>query len=89
MVTPPVAQVAMWYGADDIDGTVAHYEITHALGATSHRQALSEADLLHLIAEARRDAVERDAFYNPVVSSEGLPHSDAARDTNDVEATAC
>jgi len=32
MITPGVAQMALWCGADDLDGTVSHYEITHALG---------------------------------------------------------
>ena len=66
MITPAVAQMALWYGADDIDGTVNHYEITHALGTGSHRQLLSTAELLDLITEAGRDPVERDALYNPV-----------------------
>ena len=63
MITPAVAQLALWYGADDIDGTVSHYEITHALGTTSHRQALSHGQLLDLIREAGRVPVERDALY--------------------------
>ncbi len=66
MITPAVAQMALWYGADDIDGTVSHYEITHALGTTSHRQALGHQELLDLIAEAGREPIERDALYNPV-----------------------
>ncbi|OGB93810.1 MAG: aminofutalosine synthase MqnE, partial [candidate division NC10 bacterium RBG_16_65_8] len=52
MITPGVAQAALWYGADDIDGTVSHYEITHALGTTSHRQTLPTAALLDLVFEA-------------------------------------
>jgi aminodeoxyfutalosine synthase len=64
MITPAVAQMALWYGADDIDGTVSHYEITHALGTTSHRQVLSTDELLDLITEAGRVPVERDALYN-------------------------
>jgi len=70
MITPAVAQIALWYGADDMDGTVEHYEITHALGEESHHQVLSEAELVHLIKEARRHPVERDAFYNPVSAGE-------------------
>jgi len=70
MITPAVAQLALWYGADDIDGTVSHYEITHALGTASHRQALSHAELLDLIREAGRVPVERDALYNLVGQTE-------------------
>jgi aminodeoxyfutalosine synthase len=66
MITPPVAQMALWYGADDIDGTVSHYEITHALGTASHRQVLTHELLLDLITEAGREPVERDALYNEI-----------------------
>jgi len=66
MVTPAVAQTALWYGADDLDGTVSHYEITHALGTNSHRQALSIEALVELIGEAGRTPVERDALYGVV-----------------------
>ena len=66
MITPAVAQLALWYGADDIDGTVSHYEITHALGDASHHQELSHEQLLAMIREAGRQPVERDALYNMV-----------------------
>ncbi|MBF8280069.1 MAG: Radical SAM domain protein [candidate division NC10 bacterium] len=66
MITPQVAQLALWYGADDLDGTVSHYEITHALGTASHRQALSHQELLDLISEAGRVPVELDALYNVI-----------------------
>ncbi|MGH7431441.1 MAG: hypothetical protein ACREI5_06430, partial [Candidatus Methylomirabilales bacterium] len=66
MITPQVAQLALWYGADDLDGTVSHYEITHALGTASHHQALSHQELLDLISEAGRVPVERDALYNVI-----------------------
>lgn len=69
MITPQVAQLALWYGADDLDGTVNHYEITHALGTTSHRQVLSHQELVDLIREAGRVPVERDALYNVVVEA--------------------
>ncbi|HWR21038.1 MAG TPA: aminofutalosine synthase MqnE [Verrucomicrobiae bacterium] len=68
MTTPAVAQIALWYGADDLDGTVTHYEITHALGDTSHHQELAHAELLAMIHEAGRHPVERDALYNPLHS---------------------
>jgi aminodeoxyfutalosine synthase len=66
MITPGVAQLALWYGADDLDGTVSHYEITHALGTHSHRQALSGEQLLDLITEVGRVPVERDALYTVI-----------------------
>lgn len=69
MITPQVAQLALWYGADDLDGTVNHYEITHALGTTSHRQVLSHRELVDLIRDAGRVPVERDALYNVIVEA--------------------
>lgn len=71
MTTPAVAQLALWYGADDLDGTVTHYEITHALGETSHHQELDHEQLLAMIREAGRQPVERDALYNPLSP---IPH---------------
>jgi aminodeoxyfutalosine synthase len=64
MITPGVAQMALWYGADDLDGTVSHYEITHALGTRSHRQVLTAEQLTDLSVEIGRVPVERDALYN-------------------------
>lgn len=69
MITPAVAQLALWYGADDLDGTVSHYEITHALGSRSHRQALTGEQLLELIVEIGRVPVERDALYRVVAEA--------------------
>jgi len=68
MITPGVAQMALWYGADDLDGTVSHYEITHALGTRSHRQALTAEQLTELCVEIGRVPVERDALYGVVQS---------------------
>ncbi len=69
MITAQVAQLALWYGADDLDGTVNHYEITHALGTTSDHQVLNHQELLHMINEAGRVPVERDALYNVMVAA--------------------
>lgn len=65
MNTLPVTQVALWYGADDVDGTIQEYEITRD-PITDRRQALPQAQLVDLIREAGREPVERDALYRPV-----------------------
>ena len=65
MITPRVAQIALSYGADDMDGTVTTEEIVHAAGADT-TQSLSRNDLVTLIREAGRDPVERDTLYRPV-----------------------
>ncbi|MBI2195353.1 MAG: aminofutalosine synthase MqnE [Planctomycetes bacterium] len=65
MITPAVAQVAQWYGADDIDGTIVEYEITRD-PVTDTKQFLTHDQLLHLIREAGREPFERDARYERV-----------------------
>jgi aminodeoxyfutalosine synthase len=60
------AQVALSFGADDIDGTVVHEIIYHDAGSDSP-QELTVAELRRLIAETGRDPVERDTLYNVVV----------------------
>lgn len=69
MMTEGVAQVALRFGANDIDGTVVEEKIYHDAGATTS-QSLRRGDLLRLIREAGREPVERDTAYRPVVRDE-------------------
>ncbi len=69
MVTPAISQIALWYGADDIDGTILREEITHAAGARTP-QGLTRSEMVALIREAGRVPVERDALYRPVAQEE-------------------
>jgi aminodeoxyfutalosine synthase len=62
-LTPDVAQIALGFGADDIDGTIVHETIYKAAGTRSPG-ALGEGELLRLIREAGRIPVERDTLYN-------------------------
>lgn len=64
------AQVALSFGADDIDGTVVHEKIYHDAGSDSP-QELSVTELRRLIEEAGRVPVERDTLYHEVVREEG------------------
>lgn len=66
MNTIQVTQTALWYGADDTDGTIQEYEITRD-PIHDRRQVLTSAELERLIREAGREPVERDALYRPVV----------------------
>lgn len=59
------AQVALAYGADDIDGTVRHELIYHDAGATTP-EIMSVADIRKLIREAGREPIERDTLYHRV-----------------------
>jgi aminodeoxyfutalosine synthase len=69
MITPAVAQASLWYGADDMDGTVLEYEITHVgVEAQDHKQGLTQAQLTALIVQAGREPVERDTLYGRVLA---------------------
>jgi aminodeoxyfutalosine synthase len=63
------AQVALSFGADDLDGTVVHEQIYHDAGSDSP-QELSVAAIRRLIQEAGRTPVERDTLYREVVRAE-------------------
>lgn len=64
-MTPEVAQIALRFGADDIDGTIVHETIYRAAGSRSPA-GLSVQDLVRLIQEAGRTPVERDSLYRVV-----------------------
>jgi aminodeoxyfutalosine synthase len=79
MLTPSIAQVALRFGADDLDGTVVEEKIYHDAGATT-AQFTPRAELERLIREAGRVPVERDTLYRPVDRSQmppPAPRSDA------------
>jgi aminodeoxyfutalosine synthase len=65
MLTLPVAQVALGFGANDVDGTVTEEKITHAAGAKTAKY-LSKATLIETIRQTGRTPVERDSVYNVV-----------------------
>jgi aminodeoxyfutalosine synthase len=69
MMTPRIAQIALRFGADDIDGTVVEEKIYHDAGATTS-QSLRRGELLKLIRDAGRTPVERDTLYRPVQRTE-------------------
>jgi aminodeoxyfutalosine synthase len=71
MMTPEIAQIALRFGADDIDGTVVEEKIYHDAGATTS-QGLRRQELLRLIREAGRQPQERDTLYRPVERAETL-----------------
>ena len=57
-----VAQVALRYGADDVDGTVVEEKITHDAGATSPF-GVTRSELVRLIRDAGREPWQRDTCY--------------------------
>ena len=63
MLTVPVAQVALGFGANDIDGTIHKETILHDAGATSPT-ALSEDRIIRIIREAGRIPASCDCNFN-------------------------
>ena len=69
MMTPRIAQIALRFGADDIDGTVVEEKIYHDAGAKTP-QGMTRRELCRLITEAGRVPVERDTLYHAVTRTE-------------------
>ena len=65
MIGPQMAQIALSFGADDMDGTVKEEIITHMAGAETD-QAIGSNSLVRLIKEAGRVPVQRDTLYNVI-----------------------
>jgi aminodeoxyfutalosine synthase len=59
------AQIALRFGADDLDGTIVHETIYHAAGSRVP-MGMTRDDLVRLIREAGRVPVERDTEYGIV-----------------------
>jgi len=62
MLGPKIAQVALAFGVNDLDGTVVEEKIGHDAGADSP-QAMSRDDIVAMIRKAGREPVERDTLY--------------------------
>ena len=69
MMSPRVAQIALRFGADDIDGTVAEEKIYHDAGAKTP-QVMTRQQIIRLIKEAGFEPFERDTLYRPVIRTE-------------------
>jgi aminodeoxyfutalosine synthase len=83
MMTPRVAQVALCFGANDLDGTVIEEKIYHDAGAKTP-QGMGRADLERLIRAAGRVPVERDTLYRKVDRSTMPPTKSIRRPSNDL-----
>jgi aminodeoxyfutalosine synthase len=69
-----VAQLALWFGVDDLDGTVQEEKIYHMAGARTP-EAMSTSAIRRLIRAAGREPVERDTLYN-VITGPDAPDAD-------------
>jgi aminodeoxyfutalosine synthase len=72
MLTPSIAQIALRFGANDLDGTVVEEKIYHDAGAKTS-EFTPRAELERLIRAAGRVPVERDTLYRPVDRSKMPP----------------
>ena len=71
MLGVKTAQTALWFGADDLDGTVQEEKIYHMAGAETP-QAMTPAEIVRLIRLAGRAPVERDTLYNVIAEGDAL-----------------
>src|SRR5439155_22427758 len=62
MLGVKTAQTALWFGADDLDGTVQEEKIYHMAGAETP-QAMSSEEIVRIIREGGRAPGERDTLY--------------------------
>lgn len=63
MLGKKLAQTALWFGANDFDGTVVEETITFMAGGKTDRHA-TIPEIVNLIKTAKRNPVERDTLYN-------------------------
>ncbi|MBF0319695.1 MAG: aminofutalosine synthase MqnE [Nitrospirae bacterium] len=65
MLGEKICQLALYFGATDIDGTVIEEKIAHSAGASSS-EMLTPDEMVHLIKKAQKEPVERNAVYEEV-----------------------
>ena len=66
-----LAQLALWFGADDLDGTVQEEKIYHMAGSVAP-EAMTTFEIARLVRAAGREPLERDTLYN-IVGIPGAP----------------
>lgn len=74
-----IAQLALWFGVDDLDGTVQEEKIYHMAGARTPEEMTTSA-IRRLIRIAGREPVERDTLYNVVTGPEAPDEAAAVAD---------
>jgi aminodeoxyfutalosine synthase len=70
MLGAKLAQTALHFGADDLEGTIVRERIAHEAGARTE-PGLTVPQLVELIREAGCEPVERDSFHRSVGSCHG------------------
>jgi aminodeoxyfutalosine synthase len=65
MLGPKMAQIALHFGADDVEGTIVKEQIAHEAGATT-APGLTRDEMIDMIVRAGFEPAERDTFHKPV-----------------------
>jgi aminodeoxyfutalosine synthase len=65
------AQMGLWYGADDLDGTIVEERIGHAAGAQTPK-GMTRQQIIETISQAGFTPVERTSFFE-TISTECIP----------------
>ena len=63
MLTMPIAQLSLAFGADDLDGTIGEEKIIHAAGSKEIK-GITRDYIKKIILETGYEPVECDSFYN-------------------------
>jgi aminodeoxyfutalosine synthase len=71
-----LAQTALWFGVDDLDGTVQEERIYHMAGSVAP-EIMTTRQLTRLVTAAGREPLERDTLYNVINSSAELTEAAA------------
>ncbi len=72
------AQIALWFGADDLDGTVQEEQIYHMAGSKTP-EGMTTSVIRRLIRAAGREPYERDTLYNVITGPDADLHAIAQR----------
>jgi aminodeoxyfutalosine synthase len=76
-----LAQVALNYGADDLHGTIIEEHIFHMAGATSPQEQ-TRTSMIKAIREAGRTPIQRNTFYEPIMTPSPTTPSVPLRETS-------
>jgi aminodeoxyfutalosine synthase len=67
MIGRDMAQMALSFGADDVDGTIDDTTKIYSMaGADDQKPAMTTAEMMEMIRKAGYQPVERDSLYRPV-----------------------
>ncbi|MBO4300611.1 MAG: aminofutalosine synthase MqnE [Desulfovibrio sp.] len=69
MLGQKLAPTALWFGADDLDGTIVEERIGHMAGASS-AQGMTVSELEHVIRESGFTPVRRNATFSTLNTAE-------------------